>query len=45
MGRLRNMSQIKEQGKSLEKELNQREASNLPHLEFKTLVFKDAQRT
>ena len=34
----RNMSQMKEQNKALEKELNKIETSNLPDAELKTLV-------
>ena len=34
----RNMSQIKEQNKSPENELNEMDANNLPDTEFKTLV-------
>ena len=40
MGRHRNMSQMKEQDKSLEKELNEIEASNLPHTEFKKQLYR-----
>ena len=36
----RNMSQIKEQGKTPEKELNKMEASDLPDAAFKTLIIK-----
>ena len=38
MKRLRNMSQMKEQNKTPEKELNKMETSNLPDAKFKTLV-------
>ena len=38
--RQRNMSQIKEQNKTPEKELNKMETSNLPDAKFKTLVKK-----
>ena len=37
MGRQRNMSQMEEQEKSLEKDLNEMEASKLPDAEFKTM--------
>ena len=42
--RQRNMAQVKEQIKTLEKELNKMEVSNLSDAEFKTL-YKDAQGT
>ena len=38
--RQRNMSQIKEQNKTPEKELNRMETSNLPDAEFKTVVIR-----
>ena len=38
MRRQGNMSQIKEQNKTPEKELNEKEISNLSHAEFKTLL-------
>ena len=38
MRRQRNMSQIEEQSKTLEKELNEMEIANLSDAEFKTLV-------
>ena len=38
--RQRNMAQVKEQIKTLEKELNKMERSNLSDAEFKTLVIK-----
>ena len=43
-----NISQMKEQEKSPDKELNEMEASNLPDAEFKTLVlrmFKELSET
>ena len=40
MRKQRNMSQIKEQHKTLETELNKMETSNLSNAEFKTLVIK-----
>ena len=40
MRRQRNMSQMKEQDKTPEKELNKMETSNLPDAEFKTLVIR-----
>ena len=40
MRRQRNMVQIKEQIKTLEKELNEMEISNLSDVEFKTLVIR-----
>ena len=40
MRRQRNMAQIKEQIKTLEKELNEMEISNLSDVEFKTLVIR-----
>ena len=40
MRRQRNMAQIKEQIKTLEKELNEMEISNLSDAEFKTLVIR-----
>ena len=43
MRRQRNMAQMKEQIKTLEKELNEMEISNLLDAEFKTLVYKDVQ--
>ena len=36
----RNMAQMKEQVKTLEKELNKMEISNLSNAEFKTLVIR-----
>ena len=36
----RNMSQMKEQNKALEKELNKIETSNLPDAELKTLIIR-----
>ena len=41
--RRRNMAQMKEQNKTLEKELNKSEKSNLSHVEFKTLVIRMSQ--
>ena len=38
MGRQRSMTQIKQQDKPPEKELNKMEASNQPGIEFKTIV-------
>ena len=38
MGRERNVFQMKEQNKASEKELNKMEISNLPDVEFETLV-------
>ena len=38
MRKQNNMSQIKEQNKTPEKEINKMETSNLPDAEFKTLV-------
>ena len=38
--RQRNMSQLKEQNKTSEKELNKRETSNILDAEFKTLVIR-----
>ena len=38
MERQRNMSQVKEQNKAPEKELNKMEMSNLPDAEFKMLI-------
>ena len=40
MGRQRNMSQMKEQTKTPEKELSKMETANLSDAEFKTLVMK-----
>ena len=40
MKRQKNMAQMKEQNKTLEKELNKMETSNLSEAEFKTLVIK-----
>ena len=40
MRRQRNMAQVKEQIKTLEKELNEMEISNLSDAEFKTLVIR-----
>ena len=40
MGRPRNMSQMKEQDKVPEKELNKIETNNLPEAEFETLVIR-----
>ena len=40
MRRQRNMAQMKEQIKTLEKELNKMEVSNLSGAEFKTLVIR-----
>ena len=40
MRRQRNMAQMKEQIKTLEKELNKMEISNLSDAEFKTLVMR-----
>ena len=40
MRRQRNMAQMKEQNKTLEKELNKMEKSNLSDEEFKTLVIR-----
>ena len=40
MSRQRNMSQMKEQNKTPEKELNKIEISNLSDAEFKTLVVR-----
>ena len=40
MRRQRNMTQMKEQIKTLEKELNKMEISNLSDAEFKTLVIR-----
>ena len=40
MRRQRNMAQVKEQIKTQEKELNKMEISNLPDVEFKTLVIR-----
>ena len=40
MRRQRNMAQVKEQIKTLEKELNEMEISNLSDEEFKTLVIR-----
>ena len=40
MRRQRNMAQIKEQIKTLEKELNEMEISNLSDVEFNTLVIR-----
>ena len=40
MRRKRNMAQMKEQNKSLEKELSKSEISNLSDAEFKTLVIR-----
>ena len=40
MGRQRNMLQMKEQEKSLEKKLNEMEASNFPDTEFKKVVIR-----
>ena len=45
MRKQRNMSQMKEQDKTSEKELNKIEASNLPDTEFKNTGYKDAQGT
>ena len=41
MKRQRNMAQMKEQNKTLEKELNGMEITNLLDAEFKTLVLKE----
>ena len=38
MGRQRNMAQMKEQNRMVEKELSETELANLPDAEFKTLV-------
>ena len=38
--RQRNMAQVKEQNKTLEKELNKTEIANLSDAEFKTLVIR-----
>ena len=38
MKRQRNMAQMKEENKTLEKELNEMDISNLSDAEFKTLV-------
>ena len=38
MRRQRNMAHMKEQNKTVEKELNEMEISSLSHAEFKTLV-------
>ena len=43
MRRQRNMSQMKEQNKTPEKELNKMEISNLSDAEFKTLVIRMLQ--
>ena len=43
MKRQKNMAQMKEQNKTLEKELNKMEISNLSHVEFKTLVIRMSQ--
>ena len=40
MRRKRNMCQMQEQNKTLEKELNKMETSNLVDVEFKTLVIR-----
>ena len=40
MRRQRNMTQMKEENKTPEKELNKREISNLSDAEFKTLVIR-----
>ena len=40
MGIQRNMSQIKEQEKSLEKELNKIDTSNLKNTEFKSMLIR-----
>ena len=40
MSRQKNMSQMKEQNKTPEKELNKIETINLPEAEFKTLVIR-----
>ena len=40
MERQRNMAQMKEQNKTSEKELNEREITNLSDAEFKTLVIR-----
>ena len=40
MGRQRNMLQMKEQEKSLEKKLNEMEASNFPDTELKKVVIR-----
>ena len=45
MRRQQNMSQMREQEKSPEKELNEMEASNLPDTAFKTPDYKEAQGT
>ena len=45
MRRQRNMTQMKEQIKTLEKELNKMEISNLSDAEFKTLVTRNLVRT
>ena len=43
MRRQRNMAQITEQIKTLEKELNEMEISNLSDVEFKTLAIRTLQ--
>ena len=40
MKRQRNMAQMKEENKTLEKELNEMDISNLSDAEFKTLVIR-----
>ena len=40
MGRQRSKSQMKEQNKAPENDLNKMETSNLPDVEFKTLVIR-----
>ena len=40
MRRQRNMTQMKDQNKTSEKELNETEIVNLSHAEFKTLVIR-----
>ena len=43
MRRQRNMAQMKEQNKTLEKELKEMEISNLSDAQFKTLVIRMLQ--
>ena len=45
MVRQRNRSQMKEQDKYPEKELNEMEVSNLPDIKLKKNCYKDAQVT
>ena len=40
MGRQRNMAQMKEQNRMVEKELSETELANLPDAEVKTLVVR-----